>query len=57
MINRKTRLSSVERWCPDTNQWEEMKSLPRALSSSCLVSCDGKLYLVGKTNIYYMQYF
>ena len=47
MVNTKTRLSSVERWCPDTNQWEEIKDLPRALSSSCLCACDGKLYLVG----------
>ena len=37
----------MERWSPDTNQWENCSDLPQALSSACLVACDGRLYLIG----------
>ena len=47
MVNAKTRLNSVERWCPNTNKWEDVCPLPRHLSSCCLVSCDGRLYVIG----------
>ena len=48
MLNARDRLKSVERWCPNTNKWEEMCPLPQALSSACLVACEGTLYHIGK---------
>lgn len=52
LVNNKTRLSSVERWSPDANEWEDVVSLPIPISSSCLVGCDGKLYIIGKSFCY-----
>ena len=37
----------MERWSPDANEWEDVVSLPIPISSSCLASCDGKLYTIG----------
>lgn len=48
MVNAQTRLDSVERWCPNTNKWETVASLPVPLSSLCLVACAGQLYAIGK---------
>ena len=50
MVNAQTRLDSVERWCPNTNKWETVASLPVPLSSLCLVACTGHLYAIGKHN-------
>lgn len=47
-MNVQTRLDSVERWCPNTNKWESVASLPVPLSSFCLVPCGGLLYAIGK---------
>ena len=49
MVNAQTRLDSVERWCPNTNKWETVASLPVPLSSLCLVAGTGHLYAIGKS--------
>nr|XP_006812423.1 PREDICTED: kelch-like protein 24-like [Saccoglossus kowalevskii] len=42
-----SRLSSTERFDPKNNNWEQVKSLLEAVSSPGIVTCDGKIYVLG----------
>lgn len=48
--NGRRRLSSVEKYNPDSNSWSTMKPMLKELSSTCSVATDGYLYVIGKNN-------
>lgn len=41
------RLRSVERYDPFSNTWAAAAPLPEAVSSAAVVSCAGRIYVVG----------
>ena len=41
------RLRSVERYDPFSNTWAAAAPLPEAVSSAAVVSCGGKIYVIG----------
>ncbi|XP_047549983.1 kelch-like protein 35 isoform X1 [Lutra lutra] len=41
------RLRSVERYDPFSNSWAAAAPLPEAVSSAAVVSCEGRIYVIG----------
>lgn len=41
------RLRSVERYDPFSNSWASAAPLPEAVSSAAVVSCEGRIYVIG----------